>query len=87
MSRGTSARCSTELQPSSINIARPCVVETGHEAEGDRAAIHDRLRGLGYRMLGILLDHGMAAADWPAYVALAPPFRTGDAHNLLLTPE
>jgi FkbM family methyltransferase len=63
------------------------VIETGHEAEGDRTAIQDRLRGLGYRMLGILLDHGMAAADWPAYVALAPPFRTGDAHNLLLAPE
>jgi len=63
------------------------VMETGHEAEGDRAAIHDRLRGLSYRMLGILLDYGMAAADWPAYVALDPPFRAGDAHNLLLAPE
>jgi FkbM family methyltransferase len=63
------------------------VMETGHEAEGDRTAIHDRLRGLGYRMLGILLDYGMATADWQAYVALAPPFRMGDAHNLLLAPE
>ncbi len=25
--------------------------------------------------------------DWPAYVALDPPFRAGDAHNLLLVPE
>jgi FkbM family methyltransferase len=67
---------------------RPTVVmETGHEDEGDRTAIHDRLRGLGYRMLGILLDHGMATADWQAYVALAPPFQAGDAHNLLLVPE
>jgi FkbM family methyltransferase len=63
------------------------VIETGHEAEGDRAAIHDRLAGLGYRMLGILLDHGMAEADWPAYRAAAPPFRAGEAHNLLLAPE
>lgn len=63
------------------------VVETGHEGEGDRAAIHDRLHGLGYRMLGILLDHGMAEADWPAYAAARPPFRPGDAHNLLLVPE
>jgi FkbM family methyltransferase len=63
------------------------VVETGHEAEGSRAAIHDRLQALGYRMLGILLDYGMAEADWPAYVALQPPFRAGDAHNLLLVPE
>jgi hypothetical protein len=63
------------------------VVETGHEAEGSRAAIHDRLQALGYRMLGILLDYGMAEADWPAYAALQPPFRAGDAHNLLLVPE
>ncbi len=63
------------------------VMETGHEAEGDRTAIHDRLRGLDYRMVGILLDHGMATADWKAYVALAPPFRAGDAHNVLLAPE
>ena len=63
------------------------VIETGHEASGDRAAIHGRLRGLGYRMLGILLDYGMAEADWEAYVSLAMPFRRGEAHNLLLVPE
>lgn len=63
------------------------VVETGHEGPGDRAAIRDRLHGLGYRMLGVLLDYGMADAAWPAYVAAEPPFRAGDAHNLLLVPE
>ena len=63
------------------------VIETGHEADGDRPAIHARLHALRYRMLGILLDYGMAAADWPAYVAIDPPFRAGDAHNLLLVPE
>jgi FkbM family methyltransferase len=63
------------------------VIETGHEAKGDRAAIHDRLSGLHYRVLGILLDYGMASSDWPAYVAIEPPFRTGDAHNLLLAPD
>jgi FkbM family methyltransferase len=63
------------------------VIETGHEADGDRAAIHDHLTGLGYRMLGILLDYGMAPADWPAYAALDPPFSAGDAHNLLLVPD
>jgi FkbM family methyltransferase len=63
------------------------VIETGHEADGDRGIIHDRLAGLRYRMLGILLDYGMASADWPAYVAVDPPFRAGDAHNLLLVPE
>ncbi|MBV9375442.1 MAG: FkbM family methyltransferase [Alphaproteobacteria bacterium] len=63
------------------------VIETGHEADGDRSAIRDRLAGLGYRMLGILLDYGMASADWPAYVAIASPFRAGDAHNVLIVPE
>jgi len=63
------------------------VIETGHEAEGGREAIHDRLRGLGYRMLGILLDYGMAEADWDAYVSLETPFSRGEAHNLLLVPE
>jgi FkbM family methyltransferase len=58
-----------------------------HVLDGDRAAIHDRLTGLGYRMLGILLDHGMADADWPAYRDAAPPFAYGQAHNLLLAPE
>jgi len=62
-------------------------METGHEATGDRTAIHDRLRSLGYQMLGILLDYGMAEADWDAYVLLEPPFCQGDAHNLLLVPE
>jgi FkbM family methyltransferase len=63
------------------------VLETGHETGEDRRAIHNRLCGLGYRMSGILLDYGMAAADWPAYAALRLPFRPGDAHNLLLVPE
>jgi FkbM family methyltransferase len=62
------------------------VVETGHEAEGDRAAIHDRLGGAGYRIHGILLDHGMADAAWPAYRAGTPPFTPGQAHNMLLLP-
>jgi FkbM family methyltransferase len=63
------------------------VIETGHEAEGDRVLIQDRLERLGYRMLGILLDHGMADADWPAYRTAAPPFRRGEAHNLLFVAE
>jgi FkbM family methyltransferase len=63
------------------------VVETGHEGAGERALIRNRLEGLGYRMLGILLDYGMADAGWAAYAAAIPPFRPGDAHNLLLLPE
>jgi hypothetical protein len=38
-------------------------------------------------MLGILLDHGMAEADWDAYVRIGAPFRRGEAHNLLLVTE
>jgi hypothetical protein len=38
-------------------------------------------------MLGILLDHGMAEANWASYVAVGAPFRWGEAHNLLLVPE
>ena len=45
------------------------------------------LAGLGYRIMGILLDYGMASAEWPAYVARDPPFCAGDAHNLLLVPD
>jgi FkbM family methyltransferase len=63
------------------------VLETGHEGDGDREAIHRRLNALGYRMLGILLDYGMVEADWQTYVAVDPPFRADDAHNLLLVPE
>ena len=63
------------------------VIETGHEPEGDRRAIHDRLHDLGYRMLGILLDFGMVEADWAAYVGVRAPFQQGDAHNLLLVPS
>jgi hypothetical protein len=29
----------------------------------------------------------MASAEWPAYVALDPPFCAGDAHNLVLVPD
>jgi len=38
-------------------------------------------------MLGILLDHGMAEADWDAYVRIGAPFRRGEAYNLLLVTE
>lgn len=75
------------LDGASATLARfrpALVLETGHEGDGDRRAIHDRLGGLGYRILGVLLDFGMAEADWPAYIAAAAPFRPGDAHNLLL---
>ena len=71
-----------------LGRCRPVLVlETGHESASDRRLIRDRLCGLNYRMLGILLYHGMAAAGWTAYAAIDPPFREGEAHNLLLVPE
>ncbi|HJU15794.1 MAG TPA: FkbM family methyltransferase [Stellaceae bacterium] len=64
---------------------RPALVlATGREAEGDRPAIHYRLRSLGYRPVGILLEDGMAEAGWQSYVAEEPPFRPGQKHRLLL---
>lgn len=63
------------------------VLAVGGEAEGDRPAIHYRLRSLGYRPLGILLAGGMAAAEWQSYLAEEPPFRSGARHLLLLVAE
>jgi SAM-dependent methyltransferase len=63
------------------------VVETGAEAPSDRPAIHYRLRHLDYRMVGLLLEHGIAEAGWPAYVAGEPPFRAGEPRPLLLLPQ
>ncbi len=62
------------------------VLATGHEGESERAAIHYRLRGLCYRIAGILLEDGMAEANWAAYTAAEPPFRPGDPRDLLLLP-
>jgi Methyltransferase FkbM domain len=84
---GHERRLLTGADASLARFRPALVIETGHEAEGDRAAISDRLCGLGYRMLGVQLDYGMAEADWPAYVGPLPPFRAGDAHNLSLVPE
>jgi FkbM family methyltransferase len=64
---------------------RPALIlATGREAEGDRSAIHYRLRGLGYHPLGILLTGGMAEAGWQPYLAVEPPFRPGERRLLLL---
>jgi FkbM family methyltransferase len=63
------------------------VLATGREAEGDRPAIHYRLRSLGYRPLGILLEQGMAEIGWQPYLAEEPPFRPGERRLLLLTAD
>jgi hypothetical protein len=86
MSNATSSKCLTATA-CLVRFRPVLVLETGHEAVGDRQAIHDLLDSLGHRMLGLLLDFGMAEAGWPAYVAVDRPFRPGDAHNFLLIPK
>jgi hypothetical protein len=62
------------------------VMETGHEGPPDRAAIPQLLRGAGYALVGVLLDHGVAPANWDAYAAGAAPCVPGAVHNLLVLP-
>jgi FkbM family methyltransferase len=67
---------------------RPVIVmETGHESAADRAAIEVLLRGAGYALSGVLLDHGVVPASWAAYAAAAAPCLPGEVHNLLLLPS
>jgi FkbM family methyltransferase len=63
------------------------VLAIGQEGEGDRPAIHYRLRSLSYRPIGILLAAGMAEAGWQPYVAEEPPFRPGEPRRLLLVAD
>jgi FkbM family methyltransferase len=63
------------------------VLAIGREVEGDRPAIHYRLRSLGYRPLGILLEKGMAEIGWQPYLAEEPPLRPGERRLLLLTAD
>jgi hypothetical protein len=62
-------------------------METGHESAADRAAIEALLRGAGYALTGVLLDHGVVPASWPAYAVAAAPCLPGEVHNLLLLPS
>ncbi|HVH76515.1 MAG TPA: hypothetical protein VM755_16485 [Stellaceae bacterium] len=81
-------RAAVEGARDSLDRFRPVVVlRVGDEPESDRPAIHYHLRGTGYRMIGILLEHGMAEAHWPQYVAREPPFEAGEAREVLLVPE
>jgi FkbM family methyltransferase len=67
---------------------RPAIVmETGHETAADRTAIEALLRGAGYGLTGVLLDHGVVPASWTAYAAAAAPCLKGEVHNLLLLPS
>jgi FkbM family methyltransferase len=70
-----------------IRRLRPVIIiETGHEGPGDCAGIAAQLGDVGYELAGILLDYGLAPAEWDAYAACVAPFAAGQAHNLLLLP-
>ncbi len=66
------------------NFRPALVIETGHESTADRAAIEALLRGAGYALIGVLLDHGVVPANWDAYAAAAAPCLPGAVHNLLI---
>jgi hypothetical protein len=86
MSNATSSKRLTAIA-CLVRFRPVLVLETGHEAVGDRQAIHDLLDSLGHRMLGLLLDFGTAETGWAACVAVDRLFRSGDAHNSLVIPR
>lgn len=65
---------------------RPAIVfEAGHwqEAPEQRQIIHDTLAPLGYRIVGILIEHGIIEADWDSYLAFETPFQKPLFYNIL----
>ena len=88
MLKDMSAKCSTEPPPILDKYRPTLVMETGHEAEGDRTAIHDRLCRArlsdarhSARLRDGLRPIGRPTSRWPRR------FEMGEAHNLLLAPE
>ena len=59
------------------------VFETGHEDRDQRHAIYETLRPLGYRLIGIPVEHGIVEADWDAFVAFSMPFTPTHFCNVL----
>ncbi|MDP6786674.1 MAG: FkbM family methyltransferase [Rhodospirillales bacterium] len=59
------------------------VFETGNEDPGRRLAIRDTLGPLGYRLLGIPVEHGIVEADWDAFVECTAPFTATYFCNVL----
>ncbi|MBL6933407.1 MAG: FkbM family methyltransferase [Rhodospirillales bacterium] len=61
-----------------IERFQPAIVfEAGHwqETPEHRQIIHDTLAPLGYRVVGILIEHGLIETDWESYLAFKTPFR------------
>ncbi|NQV82309.1 MAG: FkbM family methyltransferase [Rhodospirillales bacterium] len=72
-----------------IGKHQPAIVfEAGHwqETREHRQTIHDTLAPLGYRVVGILIEHGIIEADWDSYLAFVPPFKKPLFYNILCQP-
>jgi len=62
---------------SAISQFQPAIVfEAGHWEENseDRESIRNTLEPLGYRVVGILIEHGIVEANWDSYLAFEYPF-------------
>jgi len=69
-----------------IERFHPAIVfEAGHwqETRGQRQIIHDTLAPLGYRIAGILIEHGIIETDWESYLSFENPFRKPFFYNIL----
>ena len=72
-----------------IERFRPAIVfEAGHwqETRDQRQIIHDTLAPLGYRIVGILIEHGIIETDWDSYLAFEAPFQKPLFYNILCQP-
>lgn len=72
-----------------IGRFKPAIVfEAGHweEKRGDRERIRECLEPLGYRVVGIPIEHGIVETDWDTYLAFEPPFMEAFHCNVLCLP-
>ncbi len=63
------------------------VFESGHESAEDRAAIADLLDGVGYDLVGLLLDGVIADCTWAEFRDPSGPFAGGQTRNLFALPR
>jgi FkbM family methyltransferase len=61
------------------------VFESGHwqETEEHRQNIRDVLEPLGYRIVGVLIEHGVIETDWNSYIKFEEPFQKSLFYNVL----
>jgi FkbM family methyltransferase len=73
-----------------ISRFQPAIVfEAGHweEKREDRESIRDTLEPLGYRIAGILIEHGIVETNWDTYLAFEDPFMNEFYCNILCLPS